>query len=559
VRYVLNDDVRSARQRAAAPVWLVLLLVPFLASACISVQSDLLATPTPLPASSPGADASPTQAPLASPTPPPTPAPTPEPVEAEVLGFVPNWLLEDAADAIDSDLVTIAAFHSIEASQDGKLVSKKPNGDVPAGWAALQTDTFEKLRTDLQSDGVKVVPVIQRVGWTEGTSKRTVTLLSKQKNRRALAERIAAFVSDRGFDGANLDFEPIPAEVAAEYVELVREVRAALDKVDPGLHLSIDVIPGLQGYDLAALTADDAADLAVIMGYGYRTGASAVAGSTAPLVDAQSGDLTSTVAAALGQAAPADLALALPWYGLAWSTEDDKAGSAVRSGKGIDGPASANYSVAVAQAAESGRRYEADQAAAWTAYATKQCSGCPATWRQIWYDDPDSFRAKAESALGQGLAGIGIWALGMDQGREEMGWALRDLLRPRLDELPPNGSPALDPDAIRGELGGRSVVIGSAPLRLFAGDDVDGSGLAFTRVGLASELDDDGMLVTGRTYPPSERIDFPLGDESTGGSSAEGPRSIHVQWRDLAGNWSVPIVIEAHVLDPESSTTPSDL
>ena len=33
-------------------------------------------------------------------------------------------------------LLTIAAFHSVVASQDGRLVSKKGNGDVPGGWAA---------------------------------------------------------------------------------------------------------------------------------------------------------------------------------------------------------------------------------------------------------------------------------------------------------------------------------------------------------------------------------------------------------------------------------------
>ena len=48
------------------------------------------------------------------------------------------------------------------------------------------------------------------------------------------------------------------------------------------------------------------------------------------------------------------------------------------------------------------------------------------------------------------------------------------------------------------------------------------------------------------------------GDASTGGSSTDGPRSIHVQWRDLAGNWSVPIVIEAQVLDPDTTATPAE-
>jgi hypothetical protein len=31
-----------------------------------------------------------------------------------------------------------------------------------------------------------------------------------------------------------------------------------------------------------------------------------------------------------------------------------------------------------------------------------------------------------------------------------------------------------------------------------------------------------------------------------------------VQWRDLAGNWSVPVVIEAHALTPATTRTPDD-
>ncbi len=79
------------------------------------------------------------------------------------------------------------------------------------------------------------------------------------------------------------------------------------------------------------------------------------------------------------------------------------------------------------------------------------------------------------------------------------------------------------------------------------------------RVGQDDALDRSGKLVAGRTYPAVERVEFPLADEATGGSSAEGPRSIYVQWRDIAGNWSVPVAIEAHVLAPETTQTPADL
>jgi spore germination protein YaaH len=557
---VLNTFRIAGRSDARVRLGLLLLLLPVVLGACITVDNDLAETPTPgAGTSEPGGSATP--APFVTPTPRSTPQPTPEPVEAEVLGFVPYWLLQDAAETIDPSLLTIAAFHSVEAAQNGQLVSKKPNGDVPGGWAALRSDEFSALKQKLQAAGVKVVPVVQRTAWSDGTRDRTIKLLSTKKSRAALVKNITELVDARGFDGVNLDFEPIPARVADQYVLFVRELRAALDALDPRLHLSVDVVPGLENYDLEALTADDAADLAVIMGYGYATRDSAVAGSTAPMVGGAAGDLTTSVAGALAQTGGegARLLLALPWYGYSWPTQSAQPGAEVRSGTNVGAPATAEYDDAVRSAVQGGRNYDSEQGSAWTAYATKDCSSCPATWRQTWYDDPDSFGAKVGFALEHGLAGVGIWAPGMDGAREEMWWALRDRIRPVEDTIPPNGSPALDPGSIRGDIDGLDVIRGNASLRLFAADEVDGSGLAFVRIGLDDGIDDDGRLVVGRTYPAVERIDFPLADPETGGSAEEGPRSIHIQWRDLAGNWSTPVVLEAHVLDPKATVTPADL
>jgi spore germination protein YaaH len=537
-------------------------LVPLVVSACISVSSDEDADDTPAPAATAAAPAgSPTLPPLVTPAPTPTPEPTPEPVDAEVVGFIPGWLLAEAEEALDPELLTIAAIHSIEAAGNGRLVSKKPSGEVPPGWKAIESEAFGEFKERLQAEGVKVVPVIQRVGWTEGAAERTATLLSKRRNRKALADRIARYVSDRGFDGVNLDVEPVPARLADEYVQLVRDVRTALDAVDPELHLSVDVLPGLSGYDLAGLVAEDAADMAVIMGYNIRTDGAAVAGSTAPLRDDGNLDLARSVAAAVEQIAAEQVVLALPWYGKAWATESADAGSATKRGRGIDAPSDPHYGVAVGFATQAGRNYDARQASAWTAYPDQQCASCPAVWRQVWYDDPESFAAKVEHAIEQGLGGVGIWALGMDAGREEMWQGLRSQLRPVNDRTAPGGSASLDPEVARGEFEGRESVEGSARLRLFARDDPGGSGLLLARLSLDPEVDEDGALVLGRSYPAGSAtdIDFPLGDPATGGSAEPGPRDIHVQWRDLAGNWSAPLVIETYALDPETSPTPADL
>jgi GH18 family chitinase len=496
----------------------------------------------------------------ATPSAPRTPPPTPARVEAEVLGFLPNWLVEAAAATIDTDILTLLAFHGVEASGDGRLVTSKPSGEVPTGWQALDSEAFVALKARAQAEGVRVILTIQRFGWVEGNLDRTRALLESRQDRRALAERIARLVSERGFDGVNLDFEPVPEELADEYVAFVREVRAALDAVEPGLHISVDVLPSLSGYDLPGLVAADAADLAVIMGYNFRTDGAPVAGSTAPLDDPEIPDIVASLDAATVLVPPEKLVLALPWFGAAWSTETDQPGSPTMSGRGIDGGASPSYAEAVALAGQTGRNYDQAQASAWTAYPNRQCATCPATWRQAWYDDPDGFGAKVDQALSRGLAGVGIWALGQEADREELWWTLRHRLRPQVDQTPPAGSASVDPESIRGDLEGLDVVEGVASLRLFATDTPEGSGLVLTRIGLAGpELTETGELVTGRTYPASERIEFPLGDESTGGSSEPGPRSIHVQWRDVAGNWSPPIVVEAWVVDPARSQTPEDL
>jgi spore germination protein YaaH len=554
------DQHRPAR----LPLAVALVLLPWLVSACITVTQEpdpgATVTPAPLPSVA-AASASPSPSPAVPVTPSPVPEPTapPLPVPNEVIGFLPSWFLDEAAETLDTDLLTMVAFHGVEASADGRLVGSKPSGDVPEGWAALGSDAFTDLKAQLQEAGVRVVLVVQRFGWTEDLLERTRSLLTTKPARRELATRIAKLVSERGLDGVNLDVEPVPDDLADEYVTFVREVRRALDDIDPELHLSVDVVAGLSGYDLAGLTSDGAADLAILMGYNYRTDGATVAGSTAPLRDETTGDLATTVEKALAQAPGDSLVLALPWYAKAWSTASDEAGAETIEGEGIEGPASPSHAEAVAQAMLTGRSYEAGQESAWTAYTRQSCVDCPATWRQVWYDDADSFGAKMDHALEQGLAGVGIWALGHEGDREELWWALRERVEPRADDAPPNGSASLDPESIRGDLEGRDLVQGTAALRLFASDGDDGSGLFLTRVGLDPALDEDGQLVTGRSYPATERIEFPLADEETGGSPESGPRSIHVQWRDVAGNWSMPVVIEVHVLDPVSSATPEDL
>jgi spore germination protein YaaH len=492
----------------------------------------------------------PVATPSSTPAPTPSPIPPPEAPDVEVFGFLPYWSLEDAPETLDTDLVTTVAWFGVEASGNGSLVKGKPSGDVPPGWEGFESEAFRDLQARLQADGIRVVLTVQRFGWTEGGAERTQELLGDPKARRTLARQLAELVEERGLDGVNLDVEPLPAKLSADYVALVREVRSALDGVQPGLHLSVDVTSSLAGYDLAGLTADGAADAAIIMAYDYRGGTAATSGAVAPLDDPSGADIRTSVAGALEQA-PADrIIVALPWYGRAWTTATEAAGSDTLSGDEVEDSATIFYAAAAAQAERSGRIYEEGQESAWTAYPVQACPDCPQAWRQAWYDDPDSFGAKVDLALSQELGGIGIWALGFEGGRPELWWALRSRLSPVDDASAPNGSAYLDPELGAASRDGLPVVEGAAPLLLYAADEEGGSGLAYVRIGLDGALAPDGSLVTAVTYPAAERITIPLGDPASGGSAESGPRAVHVQWRDVAGNWSVPLVVDVWAQDP---------
>jgi hypothetical protein len=259
--------------------------------------------------------------------------------------------------------------------------------------------------------------------------------------------------------------------------------------------------------------------------------------------------------------APERVILGLPWYGRAWSTASADPHSETQDPATFGASQTVEYGAAVEQAQLTGRLFDEQEASAWSVYQAVACGGCPETWRQIWYDDVDSFRTKVGLALEQGLRGVGIWALGDDGGHPELWSALRLALGTASDAKAPSGTAKLDPDldpALAGKKEqGLPVVEGTVRLQLVPDDGAAGSGTAFVRV---SDVGDviDGQLVTGRTYPSLASLDVSLTDPALGGSADTGRRTVSVQWRDVAGNWSKVVTVQVwNKRAPAASPSPS--
>jgi spore germination protein YaaH len=482
-----------------------------------------------------------------------------------VFGFLPYWELATALESIDFDQLTTLAWFGVEAHPRGRMV-RRTGSTAPQGWSGWESDAFRQIMAQAQQAGVRVVLTIERFSWTRAARRRTLTLLNCEAFRTRLAEDIVAEVTARGADGVNLDFEPLPLEVRDEFTGFVRDLRARLDAVGEGFQLTFDVTSDVTAYDLPALVADDAADAVLLMGYDYRVASASIAGSISPIDDPLGPDLRESMTTILSLAPPDRVILGLPWYGRAWSTQGSQPNSPTRRGARLPSSVAAWYDDALLVAREGGRQFDPVTVTAWTAYVRTACERCPETWRQLWYDDVDTFRAKAEMALAEGMRGVGIWALGYTGGLPDLWTALALAQGEVTDTVAPTGQAVLNPTSIRGQRDGLPIVGAAVSVDLAGADDPEGTGLAFVRLSNQATVDQGGQLVEGVTYPSVDVASWSL----ITGSTQQPPsrptrrrparpratpaptrrparpvrRAIHVQWRDIAGNWSQPVALE---------------
>ena len=320
---------------------------------------------------------------------------------------------------------------------------------------------------------MKVVPVIQRTAGPRAPASAPINLLSKKKNRRALAERIAEFVTARGFDGVNLDFEPIPAKVADEYVLLVREVRAALDALDPGA--APERRRGARPRELRPRRADRRRCRRPGGHHGLRLPHRAPRRGrlhrAAGRVGA-AGDLSTSVEAALEQTAGdgGRLVLALPWYGLAWSTQSAAAGRAGAQRQGhrraLDGRLRGRRAK---RPRRCGRRYDSPsrrRPGRPTPPSSARAVQPPGDRSGTTTPTASGPRSTSRSSRGSPASASGRWAWSGPRG-DVVGAAQPAPAAHRRRRRPTARRRSI-PETVQGDIDGRDVVRGIAPLRLFA-------------------------------------------------------------------------------------------
>ena len=348
----------------------------------------------------------------------------------QVLGFLPYWELPGSAPTLDYSVLSTIAYFSVGADSAGNLLKRSSDGSLTTGWAGWTSADLTSVINAAHLRHTRVVLTVSVFAWTSSQAASQRALLGSSSARLNLARQVAAAVRDRGADGVNLDFEPLASSYEAEFVALLRTVRAELGRVASGYQLTYDTTGWPGNYPLESSVAAGAADAIFIMGYDYRAESSTYAGSIDPLAG-PAYDLTDTVRSYVGRVPPSKVILGLPWYGRAWSTVSSAKNARSQSGAKFGYSVSVNYSNAVALAAQYGRAWDSRESSAWVVYRRQNCTatyGCVTSWRQVYYDDVPAMKLRYDVVNRYGLRGAGIWALGYQGTRTDVWKALADKL-----------------------------------------------------------------------------------------------------------------------------------
>jgi hypothetical protein len=246
------------------------------------------------------------------------------------------------------------------------------------------------------------------------------TFLNNATAEQTFITNIISQVQQRGAKGCNIDFEGVLSAQSAGFTAFMIDLCNQMHAAVPGSEISI-ALPAVDWsavYDVNAMK--NYVDLFIIMGYDYYWSGSATAGPTDPLYNFETGynyTLTKSITYYLNKNVPkTKLLLGLPYYGREWATSAGTIPSATtasgvaRTYNFVKNNAIGNYS---------SPKWDASS---YSSYYAFNSGG----WNQCFINSAYSMGKKFDMVNQYGIGGIGIWALGQDDGYTDFWDKIRD-------------------------------------------------------------------------------------------------------------------------------------
>lgn len=322
-----------------------------------------------------------------------------------VYGWHPYWV-GNAYQNYQWDLLSHMSFFSYEVNAaDGQ-----PNSTH--GWS-----TSAAVDAALASGNTKVTLCVTLF------SGHT-TFFSSSTAQQTLITNLINLVQSRGAHGVNIDFEGLPSSQTTNFANFMVSLSNQMHMAIPGSEVStvLYAVDWNNVFDFSIM--EPAVDHYIIMGYAYYYSGSSTAGPTDPLYHfgtSYNYTLSRSITYYLDKGCPKNkLVLGLPSYGYEWPTASQTVPSAT-TGTGssrtyayVRNNTSGNYSA-------TNHIWEPDSYTDVYAFDNAGDRQCMISMDSAW-------RKRLEHVRNTDIAGIGIWALGYDNGYTELWSAMDDYL-----------------------------------------------------------------------------------------------------------------------------------
>lgn len=340
---------------------------------------------------------------------------------SEVFGFAPYWSFNNL-DAVDFNVLTTFAYFGIEAGGDGNLQKYGPGYETFISEKATQV--FKKAH----DHGTKVVLTL-----TQMNNYQIELLMGNPYSQDRLIDHAVAEVKNRGIDGINVDFEyqGDPGDFYRNrFSRFVEKLTNRVHSEIPNSKVTVSVyaasVKEPKIYDIKRLS--QVSDGIFMMAYDFAVAGSDHAIPTAPLNGHKEGKYWYDIATAVDDflnLMPAEkLILGVPWYGYNYLVYEPGVKAQTRpfySWRGT--PTAQTYSIATDNINENmpgvysyTQGWDEYGKVGWKAYYRSDIG----SWRMVFLDDTRSLEHKYSFAKTKGLAGVGIWALGFEDGKKEL-------------------------------------------------------------------------------------------------------------------------------------------
>jgi len=316
-----------------------------------------------------------------------------------VFGWHPYWS-GNAYLSYNYSLLSIISYFSYEVNPENGFYKSIHN------WR--ETDLVDSAK----ANNCKILLTLTNFG--ESNNRK---LLHSAEAKKNLISTAITLVRERKADGLTLDFENINSAEKALFTNFIIDLATSLKSENNEYMLTV-ALPAVdfeKVFDFNQINLY--VDLYVMMGYEYHGSNSMLAGPVAPLTGGdkwKSFTLQNSVDEYIVNGVPAKkLILGLPYYGAEWVTNDLKFPSGAKS--------FVKYHTYRQAKQLSGKKMGEIDEASMSKFYTYSDLG--ANYRQLWFEDTITLGAKYNWVKDKQIGGIGIWALGFDNGHDEL-WKL---------------------------------------------------------------------------------------------------------------------------------------